>query len=422
MQTRAVRLHGKSDLRLEQFELPEIGDDELLVRVVTDSVCMSTHKAAVQGEDHKRVPDDIGVKPVIVGHEFAGDIVKVGKNHTGRFTAGRQFALQPTLNYKGTLWAPGYSFSYYGGACTYCIVPYQALEVGCVLDYKGSYYRASLGEPVSCIVAAFKSNYHTNKKNYEHTSGVKAGGNMLILGGCGPMGLGAVSYALAIKNRPGRIVVAEIDEERIARAKQLISVEEAKEKGVELFYAGIANSSNPAAGLAALTNGHGYDDVFLFAPVKTLAELGSKLLAYDGCFNIFAGPSDPQFKAEMNLYDVHYGAVHIIGASGGITSDMIEALALMETGLVNPSVMVTHIGGLDSYADTVLNLPNIPGGKKLIYTHINMPLTAISDFEEIGKTNPLMAELDKCCKANRGLWNDDAEKLLLASNSAGAVF
>ena len=33
-------------------------------------------------------------------------------------------------------------------------------------------------------------------------------------------------------------------------------------------------------------------------------------------------------------------------------------------GLIHPSVMVTHIGGLNVAADTTLNLPKIPGGEK----------------------------------------------------------
>lgn len=59
---------------------------------------------------------------------------------------------------------------------------------------------------------------------------------------------------------------------------------------------------------------------------------------------------------------------------------MLEAIALSATGQLQPSFMVTHIGGLDAVPDTVLNLPNIPGGKKLIYNGVTMPLTAITDF------------------------------------------
>ena len=52
MKARGVRLHAANDLRLEEFELPEITDDEILVKVVSDSICMSTYKCAILGTDH----------------------------------------------------------------------------------------------------------------------------------------------------------------------------------------------------------------------------------------------------------------------------------------------------------------------------------------------------------------------------------
>ena len=48
METKAVRLYGKKDLRLEKFELPPVGDDEILVKIISDSLCMSSYKAAEQ--------------------------------------------------------------------------------------------------------------------------------------------------------------------------------------------------------------------------------------------------------------------------------------------------------------------------------------------------------------------------------------
>lgn len=65
------------DLRLEEFELPEITDDEILVKVISDSICMSTYKCAILGTEHKRVYEDVAEHPAIMGHEFAGDIIKV---------------------------------------------------------------------------------------------------------------------------------------------------------------------------------------------------------------------------------------------------------------------------------------------------------------------------------------------------------
>ena len=48
MKTKAVRLYGKMDLRMEEFELPAIKDCEILAKVVSDSICMSSYKAASQ--------------------------------------------------------------------------------------------------------------------------------------------------------------------------------------------------------------------------------------------------------------------------------------------------------------------------------------------------------------------------------------
>ena len=167
-----------------------------------------------------------------------------------------------------------------------------------------------------------------------------------------------------------------------------------------------------------MTNGNGFDDVFVYAPVKPVVEMGDAILAKDGCLNFFAGPTDPNFSANFNFYNVHYAFTHIVGTSGGNTDDMIESIAMMEKGIINPAAMITHVGGLDSAAYATLNLSKIPGGKKLIYTNISMNLTAITDFAELGKTNPFFADLDKIIKEHNGLWCVEAEKYLLANAKA----
>lgn len=68
---------------------------------------------------------------------------------------------------------------------------------------------------------------------------------------------------------------------------------------------------------------------------------------------------------------------------------MLESLKLMSGGIIKPSSMITHIEGLNSVVNATLNLPKIPGGKKLIYTNIDLDLTVISDFRERGKTDKL---------------------------------
>ena len=415
MKAKAVRLHGANDLRLEEFELPEIKDDEILVKVVSDSVCMSTYKCAILGTAHKRVHEDVADHPAIMGHEMAGDIIKVGKKHQDRFKPGMKFTLQPALNYKGTMWSPGYSYEFFGGDTTYCIIPPEVMELGCLLEYKGrAYYEASLAEPMSCSIGAFHPAYHTKMGVYHHEMGIREGGKLAILAGAGPMGLGALTYALHCDRRPGMIVVTDINQERLDRAKHLFPIEEAAAEGIELHFVNTADMDDPAASLREISGGDGFDDVFCYAPIASVVELSSAVLGRDGCLNFFAGPTDKQFSAKMNFYDVHYNSTHVMGTTGGNTEDMIESLRLTAEKRIDPAVMVTHIGGLDSAAETTLNLPKIPGGKKLIYTHLNMPLTALSDLRDKGKDDPRFAALADIVDAHKGLWCPEAEEYLLA--------
>lgn len=413
MKTKAVRLYGKKDLRLEEFDLPDIKDDEILVDIVTDSVCMSTYKAASLGAEHKRVPNDVDKNPIIVGHEMAGNIIQVGAKWQKQFKVGEKYALQPALNYKGSMDSPGYSYRFCGGTATRAVVPQEVMELGCLLKYKGeSYYEASLAEPMSCIIGAFHASFHTTMGSYEHHMGIKEGGKLALIAAAGPMGLGAIDYALHGDRRPKFIVVADVNETRLERAKQIFS-EKASKASIELHFVNTTALENPAAYLIELSGGTGFDDVFAFAPIKAVVEQADQILGRDGCLNFFAGPTDTEFTAAVNFYNIHYAATHVIGTTGGNTDDMKESLRLTEEGRINPAVMVTHIGGIDHAAEAVLTLPDKPAGKKLIYTGVNLPLTAIDDFDKLGKTNPIFAELAKITAKHNGLWNIEAEKYLL---------
>jgi len=419
MKTKAVRLYGKNDLRLEEFELPQIKDDEILAKVVSDSICMSSYKAATQGENHKRVPNDVAENPIIIGHEFSGEIVEVGAKWQNKFKPGQKYSIQPAIYYEkaplGVLSAPGYTYPHIGGDATYVIIPKDVLVQDCLLAYDGpGFYPASLAEPLSCVIGAMHANYHTKPGSYIHDMEIVDGGKMAILAGVGPMGLAAINYVVTRDDRkPSLLVVTDIAQDRLNRAAEIFPPKWAKENGIELIYLNTGKYSNPVSVLKdELSCGTGYDDVFVFAPVAPVIEQGDAILANDGCLNFFAGPSDTEFSAKMNFYNVHYASTHIVGTSGGNNDDMVEALDCMSKGL-DPAGLVTHIGGLNSVIDTTLDLPNIPGGKKLIYTHKNIPLTAISDFVELGKENPFYAELAKIVAKTKGLWNVEAEDYLL---------
>ena len=195
--TTALRLYGKRDLRLETFTLPAMQDDEILARVVTDSLCLSSWKEANQGADHKKVPDDVATRPIIIGHEFCGEILAVGKKWQHKFQPGQRYVIQANLQLPDRPDCPGYSFPWIGGEATHVVIPNEVMAQDCLLTWEGdTWFEGSLVEPLSCVIGAFNANYHLQEGSYNHVMGIRPQGRTLILGGTGPMGLLAIDYAL----------------------------------------------------------------------------------------------------------------------------------------------------------------------------------------------------------------------------------
>lgn len=412
MKTKAVRLYGEADLRLEEFELPGITENEILAEIISDSLCMSSYKAATQGARHKRVPGNVAEEPVILGHEFAGKILEVGEKWKHKFSPGDKFTVQPALG-EVTMDAAGYSFRWFGGDATCVVIPAIYLERDCIIPFEAdSYFMSSLAEPYSCVAGTFEAHFHTRYGSYVHEMGIREGGRMAMLGAAGPMGVAAIDYIVHTDRRPSLLVVTDIDQERLDYIAGLITPEEAEANGIRLLY--VNTSQRDTDYLRSLTGeAGGYDDIVVFAAVRQVVEQADSLLAFDGCLNFFAGPSDTGFKAEVNFYRQHYNFNHFVATSGGNTDDIRRSIAMMTEGRLSPQYLVTHVGGLDSVLYATCRLPQLPGAKKLIYTHISMPLTAISDFQARGKDDPLFAELHRICQKHGGLWNGEAEKYLL---------
>ena len=409
MKTKAVRLYGKNDLRLEEFELAPLKDDEIRIKVIADSVCMSTYKTAMQGAAHMRVPDNVAENPVVIGHEFCAEIVEVGKKWQDRYSIGEKVIMPPVLEYLGGVDTVGYSFRDIGGVSTYSTVYSHIIENGYLIKLQSdAFFNGSLIEPASCVLRGYKANFHLDAEQ-NHVMGIKKGGNVAILAGCGPMGLVAIDCALHGDIKPSLVVVTDLDQARLDRAKSIFTPEKALEDGIKLVY----TTASDVESLRELSEGKGFDDVFVYAPVSSVVELADKILAFDGCLNFFAGPTDKGFSANFNFYNVHYARHHVVGTSGSTVEDMRDIVRLISEKRIKPAVMITHIGGIDAAIDTTLRLPQIPGGKKLIYTHINLPLTAIADFEKLGETDTRFAVLAQIVEKNNGLWCEKAEKYLL---------
>lgn len=405
MKTKAVRLYGKNDLRLEEFELPTIQEDEILASVVTDSICMSTWKLANQGADHKKAPDDVATNPIIIGHEFCGEILEVGAKWADRYQVGERYVVQANLQLPDRPDCPGYSYPYTGGDATYIIISKDVMEQDCLIPYKGeTYFEGSLVEPLSCVIGAFEANYHLIEGTYEHQMGIKPDGNLLIMGGTGPMGLLAIDYALHGPIKPKHIVVTDHHQEKLDRAAKLYP----SQNGITVTYINVRDVDNQVSVLKEAIFNQGYDDVFVMVPSKEAITDGSRLMNPDGCLNFFAGPQNKDFFAEVNFYDIHYSFMHYVGTSGGNTEDMRKAVQLIEEKKVRAANVVTHILGLDAVAETTLNQPTIGGGKKLIYTHKAMERTNLSELSENSDLRKILDKTD-------GIWSKEAEEYILTT-------
>lgn len=413
MKTKAVRLYGAMDLRLEEFELPEIASDEVLLKVVTDSLCASTYKAVKQGTAHNRVPPDIAENPIIVGHEMCGEIVQVGADLQDLWQVGQKIVIQPALKLESR-YDPGYSYPYIGGSATYAVVPRVVLERDCMIPYNGDgFFKGSLVEALACIIRGYKGFYHTDYTNYLRTDGAKRGGKIAILGGAGPMGLGAVDLASGYAEVE-QIVVTDLNEDRLAFARKMCTEEEAARRGCRLTYLNTSGMEDPTDLLLEISEG-GFDDVFVMVPVPALFTLAEKICREDGCVNFFAGPAIHDMPGSLNLYRVHYHGIHVVGTAGSIPQDMIDVIHLIEDQKINPGALVSHILGLNAVIDTLMAMEHPSGAKKVCYTGLDIPLIAVNELAQWGEKDPLYKELAAIVEKNGGLWCAEAEEYLLAN-------
>ncbi|MBQ9942150.1 MAG: zinc-binding dehydrogenase, partial [Christensenellaceae bacterium] len=211
---------------------------------------------------------------------------------------------------------------------------------------------------------------------------------------------------------PRRVVVTGTSAERLERARKIFCGKKAQEAGVEVCIVATGDCATPAEAaerILAANEGKGFDDVLVNAPVRMVVETASMIAGQGCCINFFAGPTDPKLSATVNFYDVHYAGVHYVGTSGGSSLDMKEAIDMISAGQADPAVMLTHVGGLNAAIPSLLELPHIPGGKKLIYNDIDLPLTAIDEFKNMSGFEKLSAIIDEA----DGLWSPAAEEELL---------
>ncbi|RLG06519.1 MAG: hypothetical protein DRN68_06815 [Thaumarchaeota archaeon] len=378
---------GEENLKLRTVDVPKCGDNQLLARVDAVAACASDNKIIDQGSNYPLMYGwNISKYPIIIGHEGAITIVKVGKNLRNKYKVGQRFAIQPAVptkpyNYRERYRDPDkvqkiiVGFTLPGLFSEYVLITEEVINTGCLIpvpDENIPYFAVALAEPISCVIAAQRRIVHVLKDSQTSQRyveiGPKKGGITLIIGD-GPMGL--INADVAMSFGPKKIIVSGHHERRINRIRKALA-EKSKKLGISLI---CTLSDNLEKVIEKETYGRGADDVIVAAGKVEAYEEALRYVARRGVVHFFGGlPSDKKYF-QLNTHRIHYDEVTITGSSGSDPSDIAIALDMMAKGLIDPGNYVAKCGGLDSAISLIKTVRRkMIDGKGIIYPHVRHPL------------------------------------------------
>ncbi len=319
----AAVYHGPNDLRVEDVPLPEIGSGELLVKVLSASIC-GTDLRILHG-NHRMVPAGTVRVP---GHEVVGTIAKLGPNVMG-YTVGEKVFCAPNTgcghclqcitgnnNLCANYDAIGVTLD--GGFAEYVRIPANSIQQGNVIpvDENVDPAIAALTEPFACVLRG---------QNALHLQP----GEVVLVIGAGPIGV--MHTKLAKARGAGRVIVSEPIPDRAEQVKRM----------------GADRVINPTVDdlrsvLNEESHGRGADVIIVAAPVHTAQENALELAAISGRINYFGGlPKDrPNITIDSNL--IHYKELVITGTTACSTADCWQAARIVNSGLVDLSDIVSQ--------------------------------------------------------------------------------
>ena len=323
---KAVVYHAPKDVRVEQVPLPRCGPDEIRAKVDACAVCGSDLKAYLHGNPRLKAP-------ITMGHEFTAVVETVGPQVQG-FSLGERIVMATSVScgecfYCRRGWTnlcaelSPMGFTYPGGMAEYVIIPGLALRRGHVVKVPAGVQpeHAALSEPLSCCVNAAES------------CDIREG-DVVVVVGAGPMGI--MNACVARQFKAGKIVVAEVNPERLKQADGL----------------GFERLVNPACDdLAAVvkqeTGGIGADAVIVAAPAAAPQEQAPALARRRGTICLFASLPAGRSSITLDSRIVHYGEQRVIGVSDSTPTHVKKAVELISRGAMPMGRLASHKLPLD---------------------------------------------------------------------------
>ena len=318
----AAVYHGPNDLRVEQVAVPEIGEGEVLVRVLSASIC-GTDLRILHG-NHRMYPAGTIRIP---GHEVVGRIEQISPAVTGYvrdqlvFVAPNtgcghcQHCLAGNNNLCANFDAIGITSD--GGFAEFVRISARSVQQGNLIpiDETVDPAVAALTEPFACVVRG------------QNALGERPGEVVLVMG-AGPIG---VMHAKLAKARgAGRVIVSEPVAERLAQVAKL----------------GADRAVNPTtedleAILMQESGGRGADVIIVAAPAHAAQESAIHLAAVGGRINFFGGLPKDRPTVTIDSNQVHYKELLVTGTTACSTADCRQAAQIVNSGLVDLSPLVS---------------------------------------------------------------------------------
>lgn len=330
---RVARFYAPGDLRLEDVPEPSPRPDEVKLRVRNCSTCGTDVKILRHG--HQRLSP-----PRVLGHEVAGEIAEVG-SRVGGWSVGDRvqvIAAVPCgecatcrggrMTVCPHLTSVGYQYD--GGFAEYLIVPHAVLRVDGLNPVPGrvSLAEASVAEPLACVL------------NGQELARVGEGDDVVVIG-AGPIGCLHVRLARARGAR--RVVLDDLNADRLAKAAALVRPEEAV----------CGADDDVVEAVMELTGGRGADVVITAAASGAAQQDALRMAACGGRVSLFGGLSRtaPTITFDSNL--VHYRELTVVGANGSSPSHNKRALDLIASGAVPVADLITHRMPLDKVPEAI---------------------------------------------------------------------
>ncbi len=318
----AAVYYGPNDLRVEEVPVPDIGPDELLLRVLRSNICGTDLRILHGG--HRHYPTGTIRIP---GHEVVGEVAAVGERVAG-YEIGQRLFVAPNMgqgdsretisgnnNLDANFQAVGITMD--GAFAEYLRVPAAAVEQGNLMTVAEGVDPAvaALIEPFACVLRG------QDKVN------VKAG-DVVVVMGAGPIGV--LHVMLARLRGATRVIVSEPAEGRRRQALEL---------GADVVVDPM--SEDVAAVVMAESNGRGADVIIVAAPSKAAQMQAIDIAAIGGRINLFGGLPKDDPTIPLNSNTVHYKELIITGTTACSTYDCLRAAEIVNSGRLNLTPLIT---------------------------------------------------------------------------------